>query len=67
MLVVTVERAYFQCQKALVRSRLWDPAARVDRAELPSTGAMLQALSNGEVDGTAYDRDYGEHLKATIY
>src|SRR4051794_35341865 len=26
VLVVTVERAYFQCTKAIVRSKLWDPA-----------------------------------------
>jgi len=38
---VTAERVYYQCQKALVRSKLWDPAARIDRTELPTAGAII--------------------------
>ena len=67
VLVVTVERIYFQCQKALVRSRLWSEEAKIPRAELPSTGAMLEALSNDDFDGAEYDRNYPEHMKKTIY
>lgn len=67
VLVITVDRIYFQCQKALVRSRLWDAEARIPRSALPSTGTMLGALSEGDFDGDAYDRDYPEHLKKTIY
>jgi PPOX class probable FMN-dependent enzyme len=32
VLVVTVARAYVQCAKAVMRSGLWDPQRRVDRA-----------------------------------
>ncbi len=67
VIVISVERVYFQCQKAIARSRLWDPAARVDRGELPSTGDMLQALSTIPFDGADYDANYPEHLKKTIY
>ena len=67
VLVVTVERIYFQCQKALVRSRLWDVDAQIPRSNLPSTGSMLEALSKGDFDGAEYDRGYSEHLKKTIY
>ena len=38
---VQVEDAYLHCAKALMRSRLWDPASRVDRGVLPSMGQML--------------------------
>ncbi len=61
-----VDRIYFQCQKALARSKLWSPETQVARSELPSTGDMLQALSS-DFDGEAYDRDYPERLKKTIY
>ncbi len=64
---VNVERVYFQCQKALARSRLWDADAQVPRTELPSTGSMLQTLSNDDIDGEAYDRDYPGRLQSTIY
>jgi PPOX class probable FMN-dependent enzyme len=67
ILVVTVERIYFQCQKALVRSRLWDIEAQIPRSELPSTGKILEALSEGGFDGAEYDRSYPERLKRTIY
>ena len=67
VLIVTVDRVYFQCQKALVRSRLWDPEARVPRSQLPSTGAMLQAVSRGDINGDAYDRAYPQRMKETLY
>lgn len=67
VLLVSVERVYFQCQKALRRSRLWEPDAQVGRAALPSTGAMLERMSAGEVDGAAYDAEYPERMRRTIY
>jgi uncharacterized protein len=67
VLVVTAERVYFQCPKALVRSRLWSQDAQVSRSELPSTGEMLEALSNRAIDGAAYDAAYPQRLKETIY
>ena len=67
VLVVTVERIYFQCQKALVRSRLWDVEAQIPRSELPSTGKILEALSENAIDGEEYDRNYPDRLKKTIY
>ncbi|MEK9646411.1 MAG: pyridoxamine 5'-phosphate oxidase family protein [Alphaproteobacteria bacterium] len=63
----TVDTVYFQCQKALVRSRLWDPEARRDRGALPSAGDILQALSGGSFDGKSYDASYGDYIKETIY
>lgn len=67
VLVITVERVYFQCQKALVRSRLWDAEAQIPRSDLPSTGKMLEALSESEFDGEQYDRNYPKHMEKTIY
>lgn len=67
VIVTTVERAYFQCPKALVRSRLWSRDAHVNRDGLPTTGAMMAALSAEPFDGEAYDANYPEHMKATIY
>ena len=38
---ITVEAAYLHCAKAFMRSRLWDPAARVERSSLPTAGQMI--------------------------
>jgi uncharacterized protein len=67
VIVVTAERVYFQCPKAVVRSRLWDPSRHVDRRSLPSAGQILAAIRPGEIDAEALDRAYPERLKQTIY
>jgi len=67
VLVVTVDRIYFQCPKALVRSRLWSQDAQISRSELPSPGEIIEALTKGAIDGAEYDRAYPQRLKETIY
>jgi PPOX class probable FMN-dependent enzyme len=67
VIVVSVERVYYQCAKAIVRSKLWDPASRIDRNRLPSSGTILAGITDGKVGGPEHDRTYPERLKATIY
>ena len=67
VIVVSVESCYFQCPKAIVRSKLWEPSSIVDRKSLPSSGTILAAITKGEQGGPEYDRAYPERLKATIY
>lgn len=68
VVVVDVQRVYFQCQKSIARSGLWDPAARVPRSALPSTGTMIKALINDEAfDAAEYDKGYPAHMARTIY
>jgi len=67
ILVVRVEQVYFQCSRAVVRARLWDPASGVARSSLPSAGAILAALTQARVGGDDYDRALPERVKATLY
>ena len=67
MLVVSVEHVYYQCSKAIVRSRLWGPAMKVERSSLPTPGKILAEISNGKMGGEEHDRTAPERLKATIY
>jgi len=67
VLAVTAERVYFQCPKALVRSRLWDPEARIERRELPSSGEIMAEIIGDEYDAGAHDREYPQRLKETLY
>jgi uncharacterized protein len=54
VLRITVREAYLHCAKALMRSRLWHPDARIDRAELPTLGEMLRdQLGSGAVESQA--------------
>jgi PPOX class probable FMN-dependent enzyme len=38
---IDVTRAYFHCAKALIRARLWDPEARVERDVFPTMGELM--------------------------
>jgi len=67
VLVVAVERVYYQCAKAIVRSKLWDPTRHVERASLPSSGTILAGISDGRIGGPEHDRGAPDRLKATIY
>ena len=55
-LLVTVEEAYTQCSKALIRSDLWNPANHEDPSVMPTSGQMLQAVSDPTLDVAEYDR-----------
>jgi PPOX class probable FMN-dependent enzyme len=66
-MVITVEEAYFQCARAIVRSGLWKAESQVDPRTLPSPGAMLAAVTAGEVGGEAYDRDWPERAAKTMW
>lgn len=67
VLIVDVERVYFQCARAIYRSKLWDPSRQVDRKSLPSAGSMLAAVSAGRVGGEPYDRELPARQQATLY
>ena len=42
VLVLTVDRAYFQCSKSVMRSELWNPERRVERSEFPPFSQVLR-------------------------
>jgi uncharacterized protein len=67
VIVITVDRIYPQCPKALIRSKLWDPEHYVDHSSLPTAGQRLERITNGAFDGAAHDAAYPERVRQTIY
>ncbi|MEW6454181.1 MAG: pyridoxamine 5'-phosphate oxidase family protein [Pseudomonadota bacterium] len=67
VLLVAVEKVFFQCAKAIVRSKLWDPATKVERSTLPTPGSILAEITDGKHGGPAHDAAAPERMKATIY
>ncbi|MGY6268923.1 pyridoxamine 5'-phosphate oxidase family protein [Achromobacter denitrificans] len=67
VLVIDVHTVYFQCSRALLRSKLWDPQTQVPRTALPSVGRILSDLTAGTFDGAAYDRDQPARVASTLY
>jgi hypothetical protein len=67
VIVVDVERVYFQCTKAIVRAKLWDPAQHVERKSLPTPGMIVEEITDGRLGGEAHDRAAPERVKAALY
>jgi hypothetical protein len=61
---VKIEAVFFQCARALLRSKLWSYPGE---PTVPSPGAMLAALTDAAIDGAAYDLDLPERQRSTLY
>ncbi|KZN14731.1 pyridoxamine 5'-phosphate oxidase family protein [Marinomonas sp. TW1] len=67
---IQVEKAYFQCQKAIARSGLWQAEHYIDRSELPTAGEMAKVFAdrqNIEFSAEEYDKNYPDHMQKTMY
>ena len=66
VILVHVVEAYLHCAKALMRSRLWDAAAQVERSALPTMSEMLRDQTGGAVE-TENPEDTRERYRQTLY
>lgn len=66
VVVVEVDAVFFQCARAVHRSRLWEPPDEEVRNRVPTAGTILAALT-GAVDPEQYDRDLPARQRTTLY
>ena len=62
--VVTTQELYFQCAKAIMRSRLWTSGD--ESKELPTAGQFLREAEEG-FDAETYDASYAENAKDRMW
>jgi PPOX class probable FMN-dependent enzyme len=55
-IVVEVEQVYFHCGRALIRSRLWDPASQALAEEMPSAGEIVTDQLGVDVDPAQFEQ-----------
>ncbi len=67
VLVVEIETVFFHCAKAIVRAKLWDPAAQIDRNSLPSAGKIIAEVSGGKLGGEQYDKEAPARIQSMLY
>nr|WP_274709313.1 pyridoxamine 5'-phosphate oxidase family protein [Nitratireductor luteus] len=67
VVVVHVETVYFQCARAIQRSRLWDAASQAAALGLPTPGDILDTLTSGEINGAKYDQEWPERAAKTMW
>jgi uncharacterized protein len=70
-IVVEVDEVFLHCAKAFRRSRLWDPAARQDRKDMPSLMAMILDQTTGAPkdadEMTRIDAGLEEDYRSSMY
>jgi PPOX class probable FMN-dependent enzyme len=64
---ITVDAVYFQCARAIKRSELWNPDRHVDPKSLPTPGQILAVTSKSRIDADAYDKEWPERAKKTMW
>ena len=62
-ILVSVEEAYGQCPKALLRSDLWNPSNHVSADELPSAGEIMRAVADPDLDIEEYEKERDERYR----
>ena len=67
VLVISVTACFFQCSKAVMRSGIWKAETQIARNSLPSNGTILEDITKGNFDGTAYDKVAPARLLETMY
>ena len=65
-MLVQVREAFLHCAKALIRSRLWEASAQVERSALPTLGAMIADQVSG-VDAGEADRRIDAAYRTALY
>jgi uncharacterized protein len=65
VIVVKIGEVYSQCARALIRSGLWTIGNQ--SAGLPTVGDMLREVTDGGIDGAAYDAEWPVRAAATMW
>jgi uncharacterized protein len=69
-IVVSVVEAFLHCSKALIRSRLWEEDAKIDRRLLPSLGRMIADVVDQQTSAATvaeYDRLIARNAQEELY
>jgi PPOX class probable FMN-dependent enzyme len=64
VVVITIVEMYFQCAKAMLRSKLW--VSEDESASVPTAGQFVRAVDQ-DFDAESYDSGYAENAKARMW
>ena len=68
--LVEVEEVFLHCSKALIRSRLWQEDAKIDRKTLPTLGRMIAEVVDrkpSDAKVAEYDAHIRTNIKESLY
>jgi PPOX class probable FMN-dependent enzyme len=65
VIVIRIAEVYSQCARALIRSALWTSGDQSH--SLPTVGDMLREITEGRIDGAAYDAAWPGRAAQTMW
>lgn len=65
VVVMQIDEIYFQCARAVLRAGLW--SGKDESEGLPTPGQILARMTEGEVGGETYDREWPERAASTMW
>lgn len=67
VIVIKTKSVYFQCGRAIIRSKLWEEATKVDPKTLPTAGEVLAYISENDLGGAEYDANWAQRANSTLW
>lgn len=64
VIIIAIAEVYFQCAKAILRSRLW--SGDDESKEVPSAGDLIREFKSG-FDAASYDASYADYAKPRFW
>ena len=65
VIVISIAEIYSQCARALMRAGTWTSGDQ--SADLPTIGAILAEMTDGDVGGTDYDQEWHARAAKTMW
>jgi uncharacterized protein len=67
VIIIKVEAAYTQCARAILRAGLWDISKHVEKSDVPTIGEMLEAVTQGKINGEEYNNNWPARAKTSMW
>lgn len=64
VIVVTIGEMYFQCAKAIMRSKIWEPVA--EKPAVPTAGQFIKEMKQ-DFDAVSYDQGYPDYAAGRMW
>ena len=65
VILIRIAEIYSQCSRAILRARLW--TSPDESEDLPTVGRILSAMTDGDIEGDAYDAGWSERAAKTMW
>ena len=65
--LIEIDQVFFQCAKALIRSKLWDPATPIKRSEFPSFAQITRDQRRPDAEIAEVEAMIQENYETQLY